>query len=367
LQAIRLVRGELVRLAVVLATAASLTLALGMIFPVQFTLDTAGYRATAARTIAAIEAPVHSDDDVREALGGERVVMGTPYVTAAYAEGREIQPLSLWALSGETPDFELTLMPDSTRAAGEARDPSDADTWIDISADVAHALGVGIGDPIEVVLGPDQRPAFTVRGIYAVRESGYAGVAHVSAAAILSVDPDNDVSPTQLSTTASAEEVERMLTSDPWRKAMLEANYLEPFETEQNADRITRAEGQSVVNLSLILAISMIAFIALIAIVIGESVAILRTFHPRAQILIDLGASASSVYRTMVLTVCGTILLALSMGSGVGTLAYTTGFVGATLPPSLVPAWWIITGIAVAAGLATTAIVSARRLRPATR
>ena len=168
-------------------------------------------------------------------------------------------------------------------------------------------------------------------------------------------------------TTASSAEVLKVLESEPWRSRLLEGNYTEPFAAQPQGATLESAEEQAVADLSLILAISAIAFLALLAIIMGESVSILRLFRGRAAVLIELGASARSVYGAVVVAVCTVILACLAIGSAIGATAYTTGFAGPVLPPSLAPAWVTLTAAGVVVGLITASLIALVHLRQVIR
>lgn len=362
--AVRAARAELLRLAVVLAAAANLTLTLGMIFPVQFALDTSGYRETSARTDAPVQAAPDAGDDLAADLAGARTMLVEKYATDATASRRTVGPLSLWVVMGRELHMDLTLMPDSTRVAGPARDPRDHGDWADISADTAAVLGIGPGDEISIGLGPTTYISLPVRGVYAVREGGYAGVAIVPAAAVTRHAPSIKVEPTALVTTAAADRVRKVLAQSPWREALLAVNYSEPFDVSDTSDMLAAHEEESVADLSLVLTLSGIAVIALLAIVVGESISFVRAFRSRAALLIEIGARPAAVYRGLVLALTGTTALAVGAGAATGTLAYSPGFAGPTLPPSLALAWWFAASTAVASGMiAATCSVLVQRKR----
>jgi hypothetical protein len=364
-QAIRTIAGPLGRLAAILVVAAGLTLALGMIFPVQFSLDTAGYRASQARTVAPMTATDVDLPAIRAGLGGARTALVLDYYTEVRAGDLSMGPVALWALLGDDLDAELTTMPGATRVAGAPRDPDDLGAWIDVSADVARDLGVGPGDAVDIVVGPDAPARFTVRGVYAARESGYAGLALVPAAAITRHDPSLDMTSTSLVTTASADDVERLLNESPWKDRMTADNYTLPIEADAVRDRLTYAEGHSFVNLALVLTISAIALATLVAIVVAESAAIMAAFRSRAEILVELGARPRAAFRGAAGAATGVVIGAMLGGSALATIAYTQGIAGPTLPPDLGPAWLGATALGIAAGTATIAVTSARSARRA--
>ncbi len=357
-------RAELLRLAVVLAAAAGLTLTLGMIFPVQFVLDTGGYRHTSARTHAPAEPVDDADHLIAAELPDARSMFITEFDTEATASGRVHGPLSLWVLRGDTPDLELTLLPDATRVAGPARDSRDHGDWADISADTAAALGIGPGDEISIGLGPTTYLTLPVRGVYAVRESGRGGAAVVPEAAVARQVPGFDLEPTSLVTSATPDRVKQVLSQSPWREALLDRGYSEPFEVSDMSDMLATAEERSVINLSLVLTLSGIAFAALLSIVVGESIAFVRAFRDRAELLVELGARSAAVYRSLVLALTGVTIVGMAAGAAAGTLAYSPGFAGPALPPSLTGFWWLTAGIAVVSGtIAATIAVRIQRTK----
>lgn len=352
-------------MAAVLSIAAILTLALGMIFPVQFALDTSGYRETGARTWAPLNAKEADISDVRTALGGERVAVVLEFLSEVSVDGRRSAPVSLSAILGDDLDADLTLMPDSTRVAGPPRDRFDGGDWVDISADIARDLDVGPGDTIDVVVSPDEPATLTVRGVYAARERGLRGLAIAPAAAVARHDASIDLTSTSMFTTARTSDVERMLNTPPWRDRMLEANYTLPITVESMPDRLARAEDLSFANLGLVLTVSLLALAALLAIIVAETTALLAsTFRPRAEILLELGARPRAMYRGVALVVCATVTAAVAIGSALAALAYAEGWVvGPAVPPSLTSAWWGATGLSIAVGAVTTIVVTARERR----
>ncbi|CAN7160687.1 hypothetical protein LJR045_000196 [Microbacterium sp. LjRoot45] len=356
--AVRVVRAELLRLAVVLAAAAGLSLTLGMMFPVQFALDTGGYRETAARSHAPIEAVADAEDHLATQLPGESSMMISEFATDAAAHGNRFGPVSLWVLLGTQPDPELTLMPDATRVAGSAREPDDVGDWADISADLAAALAVGPGDEISIGLTPTTDVTLRVRGIYAVREAGYAGAAVLPVDAIARHTPHVETEPTSLVTTASPDRVREMLTGPPWREALLDIGYPEPFAVSDVGELLTTREGESFIDLSLVLTLSGIAVAALLAIVVGETVAFVRTFRDRAEILVELGAPSTGIYRTLLLALAATTVVGVGVGAAVGTLAYAPGFAGPALPPSVSTVWWLTAAACVATGTGAAALAT---------
>ena len=356
-QTIRTIGSDLWRLAAVLCAAAGLTLALGMVFPVQYEMDTAGYRETSARTIAPMRAQPDEVASVRRAMGADTVVY-IDFYTAVYAGDRAMSHISLWALSGEAPDAELTLMPDATRVEGAPRDPTDHGDWIDINADIASALGVGPGDTVTADIAGDEPGTFTVRGVYAARATGLSGYALVSTEAIRRQDPTIDLTSNSLATAASPEQTQHALQESPWRDRLVDTGYSLPIPVDDVREQHRFAQEHAVTNFALVLTLSAIALVAFLAVVIGESLAFVRSFRGRADILIELGARASAVYRGLSLGVTGATSVALIAGSALGMLAYTTGFAGPTLPPLLASAWWLATTAGIVAGSVTTGLAS---------
>ncbi len=352
-QSIRVIGPELVRLAAVLCATAGLTLALGMIFPVQYELDTAGYRETAALTSAPSMARPDEVDDIRAALDGAPTAVYIDFFTEVSASnGRTIGPISLWALLGERIDAEATLMPDATRVAGGPRDPRDDGDWIDLSADIAATLGVSPGQQVEAGVATDEPIRLTVRGVYAVRSTGVAGMAMMSGAALARHDPGIDLTSNSLATAAAPEAVETMLNEPPWSSRM-NARYGGPVDVERTSDQLLLAQDHAFGNFGLTLGISLIAYVALLAILVAEAVATVRTFRNRAAVLLELGARPRAVHGGLLLGVGLTIVLAIPAGAALGMLAYTTGFAGPTLPPAVAATWWTATGVVIGCGLVT--------------
>lgn len=363
---IAVIRGELIRLAVVLAAAASLSLALGMIFLVHFTLDTDGYRRTDARSTAAFAGTGADLDALRHDLGGERVALFAEWVTRVSAGDRVADDVGLEVILGDDPDVGLSLLPDAARVAG-TRVIGDDSPWIDISSELARALAVAPGDAVEVTVGGDVRVRTVVRGVYAVRDGLWDATAIVAEATLASAAPPESTAAMLLATTADAPAVARMLEEPRWRDQMLRANYTLPLTAESMDDRLAAAEENSFANLSIVLAVSGTAVVALLAIIVGESVGIMRIHRRRADLLVELGARPARVHIGAAVGVSAVTALALTVGSAVGATVFTTGAAAPDLPPSLAPAWVLITSAGVGVGLFTTSLIAGHRLRKETR
>jgi ABC-type lipoprotein release transport system permease subunit len=353
-QAVHSISGDLGRAAAVLCAAAALTLALGMIFPVQYELDTSGYRHTAAIASAPLMAQPDEIDDVNAALDGAHSAVYIDYFTAVEANGRSVGNVSLWAVLGARVEAEATLMPDATRVAGEERDPADHGDWIDINADIASALGVHPGDTVHAYVWGDEPAPFTVRGVYAARDIASGGLATISAQALARLDPSIDLTSTAISTTATPAEVERMLNSEPWITRM--DMYEPPIEAETVSEQLERAGDQASANLSLVLVVSVISLLALLALVVAEVTTLVSGFRSRADLLIDLGASPGALYRGLLVAVSAVTIGAVTLGTSVGVVAYSTGFAGPALPPTLVGPLWLAASLAGLAGILTVAV-----------
>lgn len=351
-QAIRVTAPDLTRLAAVLCIAAALTLSLGMLFPVQYQLDTAGYRGTSAQASAPISAMSDEVVGLREALGGEETAVFIDFFTAAYKDERVVGNVSLWALLGDVLEAEVTLMPDATRVAGDPRDAADHGDWIDINADIASRLQVGLGDRIALEVGGQELATFTVRGIYAARLTGASGLAHISAKALARHDPTIDLMANSVVSAASPERVEAVLNAPGWRERMSEIHAM-PVEADSIREQLEEAEQHAFVSFPLVLGLSGIAVTALLAIVISEVAAFVRAFHGHADLLIDLGARPSRMHLGLLTGVGVAATVALTSGSAIGTVAYTTGFAGPTIPPAVFAIWASTTAVSVAVAVAT--------------
>ena len=252
-------------------------------------------------------------------------------------------------------------MPDATRVAGPPRDPADHSAWIDINSDIASTLGVGPGDRVAAYVCGDEPAPFTVRGVYAARDIGSGGLALISAQALSHFASAAPGSSHAMMTAASKEQVEHMLNSPPWNKRMGDL-YTAPITAERISDKLQDAERHAFVNFTLVLVASAIAFMSLLGLVISEVFSLVSGFRARADALIELGVRPTAVHGTLALGSSGFLLAALAAGAGIGTLAYTSGFAGPALPPTLERAWWLATGIAGAVAV-TVIVLTSRRQR----
>ncbi|MCI9886999.1 hypothetical protein JT358_00800 [Micrococcales bacterium 31B] len=358
LEVVRSMRGDLVRLAVVVALTAGLTLALGMIFPAQYALDTAAYRHTAARTEAPVVASASDAAALSQSLGGARVALMSIMLTELRSPTGSIDMTEMLVMSNSDADQSMTFMPPATLAAAAA---PVGPRWMDVSSDIAAALHARPGDTVEVRVGPEKFVSLTIRGVYGVRETGFKGLAQVPAAALAGEVEASALAPTQVLTDAEPWRVTDVLNTSPWAEGLSHSGYAQPFAATPVADLLTTAEQQSRANLGLIFAVSAIALLALLGIAVRETLALAQEFSARAALFHDLGVGAATLRRTLAGAALTCVMFALVAGGGLGYLAYSLQIVAPTLPLELVPAWWGAVAFAVVA-CGVTAVQSARRV-----
>lgn len=349
-EAVRTVRGDLARSAGALLVAAALTLALGMIYPVQFVIDTAGYRETSSRSVGPV--PGFTDPElVSEALGGAAAALESLVLTEVVANGRAIDNVMLSVMRDTSRTLELSMMPESTRVAGAHR----ADR-VDISADIANVLKVSPGSTVAVRVGPEEPLELTVGGVYATREFGSRGLARVDSSLLDGkVDPIALV-PTQVRTDTTPEALEGAMAIDPWRSGLDAEGYSSPFRASSTIEDLRFAERESRASLGLILAIGVVALLALLGVVATEIAGIMRAFRTRGAVLVTLGVSPRGAAIPVAAATTAISALALTAGGALGRFAYIGGWVAPAFPGSLELLWWSAVGAAALVAVLVSAI-----------
>jgi hypothetical protein len=346
-------RGDIARLVGVLVASATLALALGMIFPVQHELDVAAY----SHSRFAIEAPVALTGDaaansrLRKALGGSDVTLESIFSTEFSVGDNAVGPSELLVIA-ESSSRELGLMPAATRVAQAAVSAGAAP--IDVSTDLATRLHIGAGDTIWFAVSPTRKVRATVRGVYAVRETGFAGLAQISAQDLHGIVPDDQLAPTQLLTSASANQVRLMLDDPYFARQMNAAGYSTPYSVVPRAELLQTAERQSRSNLGLVFAVSVLALVALLSFVAREVSVFIANSRPRVEVLDVVGYPGKRTLRLLGVIAIVATAGSLAAAALVSQLAYTSGLLAPALPPALLPAWWV----AAAAGTATATVVT---------
>lgn len=182
----RPLRRDLARLVLVLLTGTCLAGLLGLIYPVQREMDTSMYARAPYTTVVNGIFPSAVADGVTRVLG-VRSCLVSMWMTAVGSAS--VQPLGSSVLA-VAPNCHPDAMPLPAQAVAAGPFADVGADWIDLSADLAHDLHVGLGDAVSVGVDPDSSIRLRVRSIVAVRESGWQYTAMASGAVLMPWEPD---------------------------------------------------------------------------------------------------------------------------------------------------------------------------------
>lgn len=359
---LRLLVRPLARTIAVLILVSTIAIGLASVYPIQHELDIAGFRNSTFTSEAAIEIQRGEEDAVQEELGGADVAIGSYLNTGVSVGNRYFDKTEIFIITKRTSQ-DVTLMPSSTLLSSVE---VPGDDWIDISADIAQALGVSAGDEVSIQVAPGEQASLTVRGIYAVRESGVAGYGQVPVEAVSDLIGEQANISTVVFTTASTQQTDEMLNGSV-RAAQLEAGgYTRPFESVSRTDLLALATEQSTTGLGLILAVALSSLLALVIFVVRECMVYLREADGIGKLLDDLGVPRKTTLRLALTLVIPGALGSLFLGALLSKIALSHGFIVPGFPPTMTSQWWgtvAITGISSVAIAAASAPIFLRRSR----
>jgi hypothetical protein len=248
-----------------------------------------------------------------------------------------------------------TWFADATVVAGPA---AVGEAWVDISAAIARALGVGPGDWIVVELGVDEYPA-QVRRVMAIARDGlsYAALGPMTAALteILSA-PKWEGEPTDAT--------QMLLVASDRERLVAELRALlmppERYVIRTRSEALDEAASDDpFVSASILVAMSGLGLATLVGLALREGALLVVRRRRDLALLVALGTSASRVAARLALVEA--VVAAIALGLSfllVRDLAFGLVFAG-TLPPRFVPA--LTAAILVAAATYLVAVFLATR------
>lgn len=329
--ALRPLRGLLARLGLVIFIGSSLALALGLLYPVQRSLDLGRYSDPSYVNEVQGVFPVGTGAEVLEALGPRSCLIAL-WQTDLSVGSRSAGPTELDAMSPACASG-VSRFPSSARLAhGDVAGPA----WLDIGADAARALNVWTGSEVKVSVGPGIEPiALTVRDIYAVRATGFAFTAMAPAQVLFShlptgIDAGYSVALTDLPNS----EIDARLSANPIRAQLEQAKGYPPVIASEVS--LADAAAQFSTNsLGLVQTIGALGVIGVVLLMLREFDVFRRGSHRTISVIHRLGGSltATVVAAFAAATVVSTV--AISAAILLARFAYSAGWLASCFPPDL--------------------------------
>ena len=318
------------RLALVLAISVGLGMPLGFVFAVQRTLDLDAYPGAPDRSMAVIELVPGDLDRVRADFGPDAFT-AMPWTLPVRHGDRES---AVTAMVTATPESEGFL----TEETQIASVPVAGEAWIDISADLAYALGVEPGETVSAGLPVESAAELTVRSVHAARFDGYPWVAQMPLTQAQRFEPEENLQ-TILVAPFSPEDVDDRLKAPFYLERLQAGGYPDPEPAESFAHVHARQAELSLAGLELVLGTAILAAAAGLAILIREAWIFAQAMLPTLRLVADLGMSPRRLARQALLLGVVGAAVGVVVGALFGLLPYTFGVLGPGLPPTLGPVW----------------------------
>lgn len=357
---VRLLVRPLLRSSGVLVVASAIAVSLGSVYPIQHELDVAAYSDSAFVSEAPVAISPGEAKEVRRELGGADVALGSYLATDVIHGSATFGPADIFLISSNTSQ-DVTLMPGSTLVSSVG---VSGYNWIDLSVDAAKTFGLTAGDRVEIQVTPHRTVSLMIRGVYAVRELGFAAYGQAPAAAVANLLGPSEVAPTTLFTTASLAMTDKMLNSEERAKQLEAAGYNRPFLAVSRVSMLRTANAQSSASLGLITAVALAALLALVLFNIRESVVYLRKSRAIGEMLDELGIPRKRTSAIALALIIPSAFGAIWLGAFLSWLALGRGLLVPTFPVALLPLWLLVIA---AIGVFSSAITTAYAISVARR
>ena len=335
----RPLRRDLARLVLVLLTGACLAGLLGLIYPVQREMDTSMYSRAAYTTVLSGVFPSTAADELTAVLG-VRSCLALLWMTDVGSAS--VKPLGS-SVQAVAPDCHPDAMPLPAQAVVTGPATGVGADWIDLSADLARDLNVGLGDAVSVGVGPDNSVTLRVRSILAVREWGWQYVAMAPSDLLIAGlprdDPDTEVPDgygTALTSLPPEEALARLAASPVGKR--LEATDVDeayPPDVSAVADLAATASEQSANSLGLIRTVGAFALAGVGLLILREIDVFRRRANTYLSFVHQVGGDIAASGRTVHVTAFGSSAAALSGGPLLAWGSFSSRLVASCFPPVL--------------------------------
>lgn len=336
----RPLRRDLARLALVLLTGTGLAGLLGLIYPVQRELDTGMYSRAPYTTVISGIFPSTAADELTTVLG-VRSCLVLLWMTAVGSAS--VEPLGYTSVQAVAPNCHPDAMPLPAQAVAAGPAAGVGADWIDLCADLARDLHVGLGDEVSVGVDPDSSITLRVRSILAVREPGWQYVAMAPSdlliAGLPTDDPEYEI-PDSYGTALTflpPEEALARLDASPVGKRLkaTDAKDAYPPDVSAVADLAANASERSTNSLGLVRTIGAFALAGVGLLILRE----LDVFRRRANAFLSfvhhIGGDVAASARTVHATAFGVSAAALSAGVLLAWGGFSARLVSSCFPPAL--------------------------------
>jgi hypothetical protein len=325
-----------------------LAVALGLLYPVQRSLDLARYDHPTYRYEVQGVFPVTTEPAVHEAVGGGSCLVSL-WQTDLVAGSLSAGPTELDAMSPSCPDAVSRFPASALVAHRQVNGPA----WIDIGADAARALKVWVGSHVSVTVGPGIEPVpLTVRDIYAVRATGSAFAAMAPADVLFGHLPaDAGAGYSIVLTDTTPAQVQARLDTSPVRPQLEQAKGYPP--TVVSTDQLAQTAAESsATSLGLVRTIGALSAIGVLLLGLREFDVFRRRATPAIVVIHRLGGSLMASVVGAFCVAAAVSAAAITVAVVVARAAYSLGWVASCFPPDLGPsllgAWAVATAASAA-------------------
>lgn len=329
----RPLRRDLARLVLVLLTGTGLAGLLGLIYPVQRELDTGMYSRAPYATVISGDFPSAVADELTEVLG-VRSCLVSLWITAVGSAS--VEPLGYTSVQAVAPNCHPDAMPLPTQTVAAGPAAGVGADWIDLSADLARDLQVGLGDEVSVGVYSDDSITLRVRSIVAAREPGWQYVAMAPGDVLMAgLSPEDRDYGTAL-TFLSPEEALARLDASPVgsRLEAAEASAYPP-DVFAVADLAADASERSTNSLGLIRTIGAFALAGVGLLILREIDVFRRRANAFLSFVHHIGGDVAASARTVHVVAFGLSAAALSGGVLLAWSGFSARLIASCFPPAL--------------------------------
>ena len=325
--------GLLARLGLVIFIGSGLAFGLGLLYPVQRTLDLGRFDQPSYAYEVQGVFPASTASAVETAIGQDSCLVSlwqtALTVGPAVAGPTELDAVAPGCAAG------VSRFPSSALVAESSARPG---AWVDLNADAARTLGVWTGDTVSAVVGPGVEPVqLMVRDIYAVRAPGSAFAAMAPAELLFDrLPPDAGAGYSTMLTSASPSQVETGLASSPVVTELEQAKGYPPAIVSTDELAMAAAE-DSATSLGLVRTIGALAALGVVFLAAREYDVFRRRATPTLVVIHRLGGPLRRSIVVAFSAATLVVLVALTAAEATVWKAYSAGWLASCFPPGCDP------------------------------
>ncbi len=337
---LRVIRPELIRLTIVVAAVVSCVLPVMMAYHVQRTYDTISYSEGLYQSVSVLDVYPDDIERVKKDFGSD-AYLSAPWHMALKKDSIEIN--SMIRVTATPENTAYGWFPTATRRA--YKPVESGENWIDLNIQAARALGVNVGDEMQIFPSPDEPETVQVRAIHDQRLDidTYVGQLWLGGFPITIEGADYQ---SELLSSRSPRDADELLADDFYQSRLVDAGYTQHDASISRQDLLRQRADYSTTSFVLVMIVGTLAAISGLFFLIRETLTYSTDVRSSSTILESLGVGR----RTMVCIIftSGTVALAgaVSLGALIGTIPLRVGFFAPAFPVFLTDVW-IITAISM--------------------